>query len=314
MKKVIVFVFTFVASISLCNAQTDYSISYYQDTYTELTTDTLEFPQALFIDFGFEFPFYDTSFNQLKIRMDGYGEFGDGSDDNEFYVYSGDYWGTSIESNYGKLLCEKNGSNVLVFQWKNAVLRGDYFSENPTIHHLNFQVWFFDSGDIEIHFGDIDFEETPFWHDSIGIFSFNGNLVGPGIGIVSSGKEKQLFIGGFLDNLQIYDNKYEAEPLRELPPEGYVIKFHRLLPIEENELGNLNIYPNPGTGVFNFNLPSGIQAESIQIYNLAGDLVHKIKDLENNTINLERLPDGIYTVLLESKKQKLYRKVVKISN
>lgn len=314
MKKAIILVLTFAISVSICQSQSDYSISYYQDTYSEVTTESLEFPQTLLIDFGFEFPFYDTTFNQFKLRMDGYGEFGNGSDDNEFYVYSGEYWATSLENSWGKLNCEINGLNALVLQWRNVVLKGDYYSGNPTLHHLNFQVWFFDSGDIELHFGDFDFANTSFWVDSFGIIGLSGNLVGPGIGILSPGKEKHLFIGGFLDNLQIFDNKYEAEPLRELPPEGFVIKFHRLLPIEENELGKLNVYPNPGTGVFYFDLPSGIQAESIQVHNLAGDLVYKSLHPQNNTINLELLPDGIYTVLLESKTQKVFRKVVKISN
>lgn len=314
MKKVLVFVSTLVASISVCNAQSDYSISYYQDAYDEFPTEVLGFPQYIESEFGFNFPFFDTSFISLKINIDGFGEFGNGLDDNEFYFFSSDYWSISIDNPWGKSDYVVEGVKALIFQWKNIVLKPDHFLGFNSNHYLNFQVWFFESGDIEIHFGNCYLDESPYWVDSLGMIDENSYLVGPGIGIVSPGKEKHLFIGGFLDNLQIYDNKYEAEPLRELPPEGFVIKFHRLLPVEENELGKLNVYPNPGTGVFYFDLPAGIQAESIQVYNLAGDLVHKSLDPQNNTINLERLPDGIYTVIMESKTQKVFRKVVKISN
>ena len=72
--------------------------------------------------------------------------------------------------------------------------------------------------------------------------------------------------------------------------------------IDENQIGSLEIIPNPNNGEFVINIDgNGIQNLSLEIYNQIGKIVYKkqIKNVTNKysiKINLNHLADGIYFI------------------
>ncbi|OYT12609.1 MAG: hypothetical protein B6I19_09550, partial [Bacteroidetes bacterium 4572_114] len=62
----------------------------------------------------------------------------------------------------------------------------------------------------------------------------------------------------------------------------------------------INIFPNPGTGIFEIIAPDVSNRYNINIYGMTGNLVFN-SDTEGNTkINLSGLPKGIYIIKFET--------------
>ena len=59
---------------------------------------------------------------------------------------------------------------------------------------------------------------------------------------------------------------------------------------------NIKIYPNPNNGVFTLDLPQKEQSSEIYIYNLSGKLVQQVNTSNNNVIDINKQPSGIYFV------------------
>lgn len=67
-----------------------------------------------------------------------------------------------------------------------------------------------------------------------------------------------------------------------------------LLSIDNSDFNNLKVYPNPTSGLLNFNK----QIDNIKVYNLLGKIV--ISSSNTNYINLENLEDGLYLIKILS--------------
>jgi hypothetical protein len=70
---------------------------------------------------------------------------------------------------------------------------------------------------------------------------------------------------------------------------------------------NLTIYPSPTTGKININSKNLI--ESVIIYNVFGDIVYHQHE-DNNSINLDKLPNGLYIVKTYSNKELSTHKIL----
>ena len=68
------------------------------------------------------------------------------------------------------------------------------------------------------------------------------------------------------------------------------------------ELGGktLSIYPNPATDVVNISLADGLQVQSVEVVNMAGQSVYSAKAA--NSINVSFLPAGVYVVRVKDNK------------
>jgi len=68
------------------------------------------------------------------------------------------------------------------------------------------------------------------------------------------------------------------------------------------ELGGktLSIYPNPATDVVNVSLADGLQVQSVEVVNMAGQSVYSAKAA--NSINVSFLPAGVYVVRVKDNK------------
>lgn len=81
--------------------------------------------------------------------------------------------------------------------------------------------------------------------------------------------------------------------------------------IESSENQNIDIYPNPGNGLFNINLNqinSGLI--KVEVYNIIGEKVWS-KNIDNqaNHIDLTKLSKGVYYLSLSTDKQKITKKI-----
>lgn len=68
------------------------------------------------------------------------------------------------------------------------------------------------------------------------------------------------------------------------------------LGITENELPKIRIYPNPADQTLSFDAKEKI--ESISIMDIKGRIILNENSIENNSVNIENLPNGIYLILL----------------
>lgn len=79
--------------------------------------------------------------------------------------------------------------------------------------------------------------------------------------------------------------------------------------LTDNEL---NIYPNPTNGILNFEFENVLQNLTIKLFDLSGKLIIE-EPIQNNTLNLNKISKGIYTLQLldENKKVISFGKVQK---
>lgn len=81
------------------------------------------------------------------------------------------------------------------------------------------------------------------------------------------------------------------------------------LGIAENTLKSVSVYPNPSSGVVNFNLPNGVVAEKATLSDISGKQIGVT--INNNTIDISRLGTGIYMLNLETSEGNVTKKIIK---
>lgn len=78
--------------------------------------------------------------------------------------------------------------------------------------------------------------------------------------------------------------------------------------ILENELNRLNVFPNPFSNFIQINL---IQASSIRIFNITGELLLIKKNFNQSTFNTSTLPKGIYILEVSNSNGTTRKKIIK---
>lgn len=65
---------------------------------------------------------------------------------------------------------------------------------------------------------------------------------------------------------------------------------------------DINVYPNPTTGIINISIPKSFSSSEIRIIDLEGRLVNKFlnSNSENISVNLSNMPNGLYFVYVYS--------------
>jgi len=77
----------------------------------------------------------------------------------------------------------------------------------------------------------------------------------------------------------------------------------------EEEVSNINIYPNPSNGLFNINLPNA--DNNIEIYNINGQLILSQKTSNSNTtVDLSSQAKGVYFVKITSDQNVYNQKII----
>ena len=242
--KIINLVFLQLALAVVCTAQS-YEINHFQSNYdTIVDYNSVNIELALAgedhyyweknFDFGFEFPFFGDTFDNVFLDGDGVGYFPASSEFN-LYLFAGRYIIAPIldtpylhsEVRYTSTIV--NELKALVLEYHNVFLTDEY-SENGENHTISYQMWFYENGTIELHFGSIDLSQCSYYFPGQG-FSFDnedpvGNIYGPWITINNNDLSESACFGGDHSNPTIlYDDDANCDVLTSIPPEGFVVQF-----------------------------------------------------------------------------------------
>jgi hypothetical protein len=72
---------------------------------------------------------------------------------------------------------------------------------------------------------------------------------------------------------------------------------------------NFTFSPNPSNGIFNIH--SSKKIEEVKVYNINGQIVWQVDELNKTQIDLSILPEGLYLLELETNNQELiHQKVI----
>lgn len=82
------------------------------------------------------------------------------------------------------------------------------------------------------------------------------------------------------------------------------------LGIENNNLAEISLYPNPVVDVLNITLPSSVELQSATMHDLLGKQT-QVSIGENNTINMSQMAAGVYILKLETNQGTMTQKVIK---
>ena len=80
------------------------------------------------------------------------------------------------------------------------------------------------------------------------------------------------------------------------------------------EINEINIYPNPSTGIINIDLPKGLTKLELSVFNMVGQIVFTDEIVSQTetikTIDLSDVPKGIYFIGLKSDGEQQFSKVI----
>lgn len=185
-------------------------------------------------DLGFEFPFFGEEFTQVNMDSDAVGSFPDSPIFNLFFFAGSYVIGEIVDTTY--LFSEvrydyvnANNLEALVIEYHNVYVSDEY-DDNGANHHINFQVWFYENGTMEVHFGDIDLTNCSYYFPGQG-FSFDNSdptdeLYGPWLTMSNNDfSEGACFFGDHQDPMILYDQDDQCGLVTSIPPEGFVVQF-----------------------------------------------------------------------------------------
>ena len=157
------------------------------------------------------------------------------------------------------------------------------------------------------------------WDNSIEHYDANGNLIRklnfsqdsiPAVNCFAVAGNDSLFLGGLFRGSFTYNNKTLMSTDNSY--DAFVLFYTPTLtgldspPSLNSQLSIFNCYPNPSNSIFNISAPQTTQHLEIQVINLTGTIVYK-NNTEGNktTIDLSKLPQGIYNIMVNNISQRL---------
>ncbi len=320
MRKFISFfgLFCFALTTEFTLAQSPgYAIESYQDVYTELDeyesivyqTDNFLFWQLEF-PLNFEFPYYDSIYNRVIFVHDNWGAFTD-EEDISLYLFECTHFVTKLydfpvddtlsDVRYANIVA--NNLNAFVLQFTNNIFFYDLLNDSIDTR-MNWQVWLFENGVMEIHFGEMHMDNNPIYAPGKGFYNYTtsggidtNEIYGPHVGISNPYDESDaIALSGPYDDFMVTDNQYDV--LTVLPPEGWIIRFKpKSVGLFEPDYSctEVNISPNPATSYIR--LPA--LATYCQIYNASGKLVHQ-GNAQEGKVDVTAFLPGLYIVRMVS--------------
>jgi len=320
----------------------DYNFNIQHDTYQNLDslfsanlTDGLVWEDEQFvISVGFDFPIQNSFYDTVKIEDDGFFVFfqqcGLDTDaegpillalfcdlaDRGVFLGNGNIPLSSISY----LVENISGTKILKVEWKNATLSfGEGYDD-----FINFQVWLYESGTIEIRFGESNITD-PSDPDAWGwgesgplvnlIYEIDCALNNPPVSLHVFGNANapgDTIIQGSIQGLPVV-------PINNVPLPGTVYQF---LPIQDVSVENsndifssINIFPNPAKSSATLKLPENgtLHKGDFIIYDLSGKLVYEIKNAtaDNSlTLDLHGLQSGFYLCQYKTPGKSFFHKLV----
>jgi hypothetical protein len=243
--------------------QQSYVVSRGYESYDTLTNYTsildilmspVIYATEIKVDFGFSFPFFGAQYDSVTLDGDGVAIFPQAVNYN-FYVFTGEAYENLLLANRGMQSDWRfkkdtaNGLRILKVEWRNVGLEQDVTSAHPSNEFLNFQAWFYENGIFEVHFGDINLANSPYYSDSLGAIIDTNGIFGPYMGIENNDESKVYFVTGNNSNFSVITVDSLINIFHSIPPPG---EFYRFAPLgtginepQNKQANDFNVYPNP---------------------------------------------------------------------
>jgi hypothetical protein len=285
----------------------DYRIESFQDIYTELE----EYQSVLILTGGgplwiyefeldFDFPFFDSTYDRMIYDHGAWGQFTDDEDEAlllmDYFTYL-----THIAKDTFDIPSDVRFTHVQVENLQAFVLQYTkvYMATDPSVEthnsYLNFQLWFFENGVIEVHFGEMNLEHSPNYVPGEGFYRISGPgdtiLLGPHMSISHPLDENYAIglAGAYNDYEVVQDG---SAILTVLPPEGWIIRFiPESVGVFDTKAEPIEISPNPTTTYIK--MPD--DAEKLMIADVTGRIVFE-GDSKDERLDVSSLNPGIYFV------------------
>lgn len=289
--------------------------------YTSLLWDVLPSPSLYYnteleIEFGFPFPYFDQVYNTLNISGMGYVFFG--FNWYEIYNYAGFFERHKSMPYHSDWRMQRDtvGMDILKFEWKDIGLLYDIDGPSPTDHRLNFQLWLYENGIIEYHYGDINLKNTPWYNINTGFTNPEGMIVGPWVMIVRRMIEEEHYFHCNNDSISFFSGGAMSGDIYHCIP-NYGTWF-RFIPNEvvktKDVLANNNrafyVTPNPVKDKFVISMPHKINLGTMnplfEIYSQTGVKVYSGNIDLNEYTDISFLTPGYYTCSLYDTQGKKY--------
>jgi len=283
-----------------------YSVNTFSDTYIEIeefssialeTFGDRTWSQKFMLPFGFEY--FDTTFNSITLDFSGIGSFEDQIDFSmRLMVFGYEFDNVTdpndLTSDVRYRFGNNNGRQYLVVQYtKTRLISDPSFDEFDS--HVNFQLWFYEDGVIELKFGPSNLENSPVYIPGEGFFlqSNQGPIpFGPQLALYHPFDESIRLEYNDLDSHEEHEvNRDGTGSIDWWPPDGWVIQFKNDLvsSIDVLEQNDLLIFPNPVEDYIK--VVSSEEILSVSIFDING----KIHINQNkNMINTSNLLAGSY--------------------
>jgi len=311
------FIGTFLFSrITLAQSE-EYGIESFQGEYNELT----EYESMVKIFLGdplweyefeldFQFPFYGEYYDRLIYLSEAWGAVTENEDLAFFlmdfsrgYAYDNPMDTVNIPSDVRFSHVQVKDMQAFVIQYtKNRFFADPNSDEYDT--YMNFQLWFFENGVLEVHFGEMHMDENPIYSPGKGFYCYTtsggvdtSEVCGPHMSISNPFDEEDgIAISGSFDNYAVTSDIYDI--LTFLPPEGWIIRFKpKSVGLFEPDyrITKVSIYPNPAISYIMIPEPGSYVA----MYDFSGKIIYEGVSTDSK-LSVSAFPSGIYFVRISS--------------
>jgi len=309
--------YLFFSFQSISAQSEEYVIESFQGEYTELTeyesVAILALGNPLWeleFDLDFEFPFYGDLYDRMIYNGEAYGMLTDDEDLAFFmmnftrnYAYDVPEDTIDIASDVRFAHMLSNNMQAFVLQFTDIGFFADPSGDTYDVN-MNFQLWFYENGVIEVHFGDMDMDGNPIYKPGKGFYwytSDNGidttEVCGPHMGIENPYDEEDgIALKGSYNDFEVTGQIYDI--MTDLPPQGWIIRFKpNSVGIFEpdDRINEVNINPNPACDYIH--IPD--TRSNVTIYDFSGKIIYEGIATESK-VNVSSLTPGLYLIKIAS--------------
>ncbi len=263
--------------------------------------------------FGFDFPFFDETYQSFKLNESGFGTFGN-SEEFNLYLFAGDYLAfnpvdtplfSEVRFQYDLVETKK----VLKIEWSYVGLGWEVENNTHLDHYLHYQVWFYEDGTIEFHFGDINLSKSELYVPGKGIINKDTQkAIGPYIKFKSANTNQSMAIAGSYDN-PYFSKDPNGGIIHTIPELDWMIQL-KYKTVKNEDLSsdnNLILVPSFTSDEFMINTTEKI--EMVIITDING---REMMKTTHKSIHLNNFDNGIYFVTIKTKTRLVTRKVIKM--
>ncbi len=267
------------------------------------------------IPLGFNFVFFDITFDKLYIEDIGLGALLTNNISEEGaipllvpygadiidrgYDIDGDGATPTSLSNISYLLEGTPGSQILKIEWKNVGFYNELAEDGVSSDFTNFQLWLYEgTNDIEIHFGNNSITQADLCFDGesgtsvalINEYDYDNDLFSEGLILEGNPSSPDLIT---------FINPASGSYLNGVIPNGTIYKFSKstvgVSELQSNII-DIQMYPNPSNNYLTISTNNlKHQLNTVSILNINGQMLKKVR-YNKNAIDISDLSMGIYIV------------------